>query len=180
MSKDQVALITCVFFWHVNDMPLPLFQAKVNGVNGATGRPAAQPALQAPQWEGGRVVLSRAKETPLRPRTARSENVQVCCCQSLINCISFSNYIFVVVHAQWQEWGQWSGCTATCGNGTQVRARACGEAEYGGDEVCHGDSTETQDCTVADCPSEFQHQMPHYPKTKSVDLPYLFSENLVV
>ena len=90
----------------------------------------------------------------------------------------FSNDIFVVVHAHWQEWGQWSQCTATCGNGTQVRARACGEAEYGGNEVCHGDSTETQDCTVADCPSEFQHPMSYYPKTKSVDLPYFFSENL--
>ena len=74
----------------------------------------------------------------------------------------FSNDIFVVVHAHWQEWGQWSQCTATCGNGTQVRARACGEAEYGGNEVCQGDSTETQDCTAADCPSEIQQPMSYY------------------
>ena len=69
--------------------------------------------------------------------------------------------IIAAEDAEWQEWVQWSQCSVTCGNGTQVRARACGEAKYGGNEVCHGDSSEVQECSVADCLSKFQHPLSH-------------------
>ena len=87
------------------------------------------------------------------------------------------DYSFLLaIDAEWRPWGQWSQCTATCGNGTQVRARACGEAKYGGDEVCHGDSSEVQECSVADCLSKFQHPLSHSTRR---DRPPL-SWNLVV
>ena len=45
--------------------------------------------------------------------------------------------------SEWQEWGEWSQCTSSCGQGMQMRARACvGE--------CVGDSTETRLCSTSD------------------------------
>ena len=114
---------------------------------------------------------------PCKGDTIEAKNCKIGECPGLLltifNLFLFNNYIFVVVNAKWQPWGPYSQCTATCGNGTQVRARACGEAEYGGDEVCHGHSTEIQDCSVADCPSKFHHPLSHnMPKLERIDPPY--------
>lgn len=54
--------------------------------------------------------------------------------------------------AEWQDWGQWSECSATCGPGTWLRARACGEPRFGGDEQCPGKSTEAGECEISECP----------------------------
>ena len=68
----------------------------------------------------------------------------------------YFNYIFVAKDAEWQPWGEWSHCTASCGKGIQVRARVCDGEAFGGDEVCpHGNSTEIQECDDADCQSKY-------------------------
>ena len=56
------------------------------------------------------------------------------------------------VNAEWQEWGQWSECTASCGHGSTFRARACSGALFGGDEQCSGESTEAGECKISECP----------------------------
>ena len=51
----------------------------------------------------------------------------------------------------WQQWGQWSRCSATCGLGTTVRARSCCDSNLRGNMTCVGNSTEAKDCTSAAC-----------------------------
>ena len=60
--------------------------------------------------------------------------------------------ILAAVNAQWQVWGSWSACSASCGQGSQFRARACTGALFGGDEQCSGESSEAGECKAAECP----------------------------
>ena len=69
------------------------------------------------------------------------------------------DYITAIA-AQWQEWGQWSQCTASCGQGLKIRARACSQPASGGNEQCPGDSTEVEDCSSAECPGELMLWLP--------------------
>ena len=62
--------------------------------------------------------------------------------------------ISVVVPAQWQDWGEWSQCTATCGEGFKTRARACHDPESGSNPVCPGSSTEIKECEETECPGK--------------------------
>ena len=52
---------------------------------------------------------------------------------------------------EWQEWSEWSDCSngpiATCGKGSQIRARACS----GDQGSCPGEFTETKDCLLKKC-----------------------------
>ena len=56
------------------------------------------------------------------------------------------------IDAEWQEWGHWSQCTASCGQGSKVRARACSEPAFGGNEQCPGNYTEAENCETSKCP----------------------------
>ena len=51
------------------------------------------------------------------------------------------------VNGQWAAWGDWSGCSATCGMGTRIRQRDCTDpAPDNGGMECEGNSTETGEC----------------------------------
>ena len=51
----------------------------------------------------------------------------------------------------WSAFSEWSGCSKTCGGGTQSRSRTCdGQAGDGAD--CVGDATETRSCNEEACP----------------------------
>ena len=53
---------------------------------------------------------------------------------------------------QWGEWGDFTSCTKTCGEGRKSRYRAVfQEAMHGGD-ACLGNSTDMETCNVGDCP----------------------------
>ena len=65
---------------------------------------------------------------------------------------SRSILFFQGIDSVWQEWGQWSECSTSCGNGSKVRARACSEPAFGGNDTCVGNSTETIDCLRSECP----------------------------
>ena len=57
-----------------------------------------------------------------------------------------------LVHCEWEEFGEWSSCSQTCGRGEQSRIRSTKtEAENGGNP-CTGDETETQPCNTDSCP----------------------------
>ncbi|EYB84525.1 hypothetical protein Y032_0314g2213 [Ancylostoma ceylanicum] len=47
----------------------------------------------------------------------------------------------------WSDWGDWSVCSATCGQGSQHRIRSC---ENGVD--CPGSNRELRFCQLASCP----------------------------
>ena len=57
------------------------------------------------------------------------------------------------INGGWSEFGDWSECSAVCERGTQTRTRTCTKPvpENGGTD-CVGDSTETRECNMQDCP----------------------------
>ena len=52
------------------------------------------------------------------------------------------------ITSEWQEWGEWSVCSTSCGRGSKIRARTC-SGDIG---TCLGERTETKDCQEAKCP----------------------------
>ncbi|CAI5455383.1 unnamed protein product [Caenorhabditis angaria] len=48
---------------------------------------------------------------------------------------------------KWEEWGEWSDCSVTCGQGTQKRNRKCDT-----ENDCSGPSDEMRFCQIASCP----------------------------
>ena len=78
-------------------------------------------------------------------------------CPGIINCFfsmvtNFESYNVSAIAAEWQDWGHWSQCTASCGQGLKIRARGCSEPEFGGDLLCSGNGTEVEGCNSAECP----------------------------
>ncbi|CAE7263303.1 SSPO [Symbiodinium pilosum] len=52
----------------------------------------------------------------------------------------------------YSDWGPWSGCPVTCGNGTRTRARSIhAESEFGG-KACLGPFTDERRCASNACP----------------------------
>ena len=52
----------------------------------------------------------------------------------------------------WSDYGDWSDCSVSCGDGTQTRTRSCtnpAPADNGAD--CDGEETESQACNVGGC-----------------------------
>ena len=64
------------------------------------------------------------------------------------------------VHGGWGNWTQWSDCSTTCGNGTQIRTRRCDNPApmYNGSD-CIGESREEKGCFLRHCPGkeDFDH-----------------------
>ncbi|XP_062584887.1 uncharacterized protein LOC134246515 [Saccostrea cucullata] len=58
-----------------------------------------------------------------------------------------------IVDGLWGEWGFWSSCSVSCGNGTQQRSRVCNNPvpDNGGMD-CHDSSTEKKSCNERKCP----------------------------
>ena len=70
--------------------------------------------------------------------------------------LALSYGIFVVITApvdcKWSTFGEWSSCSANCGDGIQTRNRSILiRAELCGKD-CIGNNTETQACNAKDCP----------------------------
>ena len=65
---------------------------------------------------------------------------------------TFSIYFSIVIVAEWQEWGEWSKCSISCGKGLQIRERECTDPDFGVAGRCLGSSTGTKNCTMAKCP----------------------------
>ena len=58
-----------------------------------------------------------------------------------------------MVNCAWEDFGEWSECSASCGGGTRTRTRVVSiPSENGGDE-CTGDATETENCETQECPA---------------------------
>ncbi|XP_074627228.1 uncharacterized protein LOC141885237 isoform X4 [Acropora palmata] len=57
------------------------------------------------------------------------------------------------VNGSWSAWSSWQACSATCGDGLQVRSRVCENPRpTNGGYSCEGDATEVKPCTVRRCP----------------------------
>ena len=53
----------------------------------------------------------------------------------------------------WGSWDAWASCSATCGDGVQVRTRKVESHEENGGIACSGLSTEQQSCNAETCSS---------------------------
>ena len=73
--------------------------------------------------------------------------------------------IFVLVDGEWSEWGNWSSCSVSCGNGTTTRKRLCNSPtpDNGGSD-CLGNDTEYDTCMDEECTGWY----------KDIDIPMLF------
>ena len=57
------------------------------------------------------------------------------------------------VDGGWSVFGDWSGCSAECGGGTQTRSKTCtNPAPVAGGADCQGDAEETSTCNIDACP----------------------------
>ncbi|XP_068700145.1 uncharacterized protein [Montipora foliosa] len=57
------------------------------------------------------------------------------------------------VNGSWSAWSSWQACSATCGDGLQLRSRVCEHpAPKNSGYSCEGDSVEVKPCTVRRCP----------------------------
>ncbi|CAH1253307.1 NPTX2 [Branchiostoma lanceolatum] len=53
----------------------------------------------------------------------------------------------------WSDWGAWSGCSVTCGVGTETQDRTCtNPAPANGGEDCEGQAQEARNCDMEPCP----------------------------
>lgn len=56
------------------------------------------------------------------------------------------------INGAWSAFSDWTACTKTCGNGTQVRMRICNEPEpRNGGADCVGNGVQSQACRLKDC-----------------------------
>ena len=61
------------------------------------------------------------------------------------------------INGGYSEWSEYATCSASCGNGVQIRERACNNpAPENGGVDCEdlGESTESKECKIKECPSE--------------------------
>ena len=55
---------------------------------------------------------------------------------------------------EWDIWSAWSGCTALCGGGTQLRQRIIKQFESNDGLPCQGQGIEQRSCEIDACPGE--------------------------
>ena len=75
------------------------------------------------------------------------------CSYSLNSFTGWESLFFVwEIDGDWSDFGEWSDCSAQCGDGTSTRERTCTNPEpQGVGENCSGDFTEEQPCNDGDC-----------------------------
>jgi len=55
---------------------------------------------------------------------------------------------------KWGAWGNFSACSVTCGNGTQIRFRNCDKpAPQNGGAYCIGSNSSSINCKKGNCPA---------------------------
>ncbi|XP_078334060.1 properdin-like [Crassostrea virginica] len=61
------------------------------------------------------------------------------------------------VDGSWTEWGSWSPCSKSCGQGIRDRTRSCSQpAPSNGGQYCVGSAANQEKCTLVQCPIDGQ------------------------
>ena len=61
-----------------------------------------------------------------------------------------------LVDCKWSEFGSWSDCSVTCGEGTKSATRKILHIALNGGRDCEGDSTRVNPCNLGECPGKEQ------------------------
>ena len=67
----------------------------------------------------------------------------------LTACLIYSTSTFS--ESEWADWSSWSGCTVSCGGGSQVRIRSCRTTQ------CLGSEVDTIPCNTNRCDRTGKH-----------------------
>ena len=52
---------------------------------------------------------------------------------------------------KWSEYGEWSECSVTCGNGKHISTRKVIQQALNGGLECEGEDTKTKPCKLKKC-----------------------------
>lgn len=62
------------------------------------------------------------------------------------------------MNGKWSQWEEWGGCSASCGNGVQIRKRFCNNpAPRNGGKTCLGLSNEAKYCSLKPCSGKIEY-----------------------
>ena len=67
--------------------------------------------------------------------------------------VVYKSYI-ISVNCQWSSWSGYSGCTKSCGGGTQFKTRIKTIPESDGG-TCFGEKENSRNCNIQNCPGKF-------------------------
>lgn len=69
-------------------------------------------------------------------------------------------FLLIEINGGYSEWSKYSTCSASCGEGEQIRERACiNPIPKNGGDGCEvlGAATESRPCKIKECPSTFSN-----------------------
>lgn len=69
----------------------------------------------------------------------------------LIICYVFLCSAVVIRDGNWGDWEAWSACSATCGDGRNLRVRYCNNPTPMNGLTCSGDALELETCNDGNC-----------------------------
>lgn len=73
-------------------------------------------------------------------------------CYHMIRQIMTKFCFILTVNGSWSPWSSWQACSATCGDGIQMRTRVCKSPEpTNGGYSCEGENVDVKPCTVRRC-----------------------------
>ena len=68
----------------------------------------------------------------------------------------YTHRLFTIANGRWSEWGAWSTCSTTCGNGKWTRSRSCDNpAPANGRLHCPENKYDTAQCVKTTCPGMY-------------------------
>lgn len=110
-------------------------------------------------WTGCPVTCGTGKKSMTRTKLSNAANGgRVCDDPNLDYQESACNTHSCPIDCQWEGWGAWTPCTASCGGGSITRARDKVHELYAGGASCPGGATETQACQTHPCPIDCEVQ----------------------
>lgn len=61
------------------------------------------------------------------------------------------------VDCRWDDWGDWSACSESCGPGTKAKSRKFKQVAAFGGLTCQGLTTQPSECNLGDCPVDCKY-----------------------
>lgn len=79
--------------------------------------------------------------------------------------------VFVSVDGGYDEWGNYSECSLTCGGGNQMRMRTCtNPVPQNGGKPCMGVHSQTRECNTQACPGAYVTTLAPFWKVMAIAL----------
>ena len=102
-------------------------------------------------WSGCSTSCGGGVQSRIRTTTKQAQNGGAACSGSLQEQQS-CNPQPCPVDCKLSDWSNWSGCSKTCGGGTQTRTRSITQQAQNGGAACNGPTQEQQSCNTTACP----------------------------